>query len=68
MNVISAAFAVFILTALSTHPIAQSAQANQPDGAMILRRAAEHVQKVEKEWRFITAICNCPALMDEQTG
>jgi hypothetical protein len=53
----------------AAYTAAQPASVQQlvPESA-ILRRAAAKVRNVEPAWHFVSAICNCPPLMDEQLG
>ena len=63
------AFAVMLVTVGRTYTLAQPAQVAQPGlESAILRRAAANIQTVEPAWRFVSALCNCPPLGDEQVG
>lgn len=69
MRQMSAAFAVLIITALQPYYVAQAARVNQPNtDNMILQRTDAKVRAVEPQWRFVSGICSCPPLMDEQIG
>jgi hypothetical protein len=62
-------FAAMLLTVWQAHLPAQSAPITEPrPESAILRRAAENIQSVEPEWRFVSAICNCARLDEQQVG
>ena len=69
MKPIIGVFAVMLVTVGQIHLLAQSA----PDALLgpesaILRRAAANIQSVEPAWRFVSAICTCTPLSDEEVG
>jgi hypothetical protein len=69
MKAIVGAFAAVFVTVWQAYTLAQPAPVTQlgPESA-ILRRAAANIQNVEPAWRFVSAVCDCPPLTDEQVG